>query len=60
MDKENKKAPLLEDLLIEEDALQEELLSVEKKEKKVKSIGMKKSILIVSVALLLIVSLILG
>ena len=60
MDKENKKAPLLEELNEEEDALKDELLTVEKNVKKVKSIGMKKSIVIVSVALLLIVSLILG
>ena len=60
MDKENKKAPLLEELTNEEDALKDELLTVEKNVKKVKSMGMKKSILVVSVALLLIVSLILG
>lgn len=43
-----------------EDALKDELLSVEKKDKKIRHMGMKRSIIIVGVAILLIVALILG
>ncbi len=60
MDKENKKASRFQELVEEEDALKEELLSVEKKDKKIKKMGMKKSILLVSISLVLIVALILG
>ena len=44
----------------QEDALKDELLTVEKKEKNIRKIGMKHSIIIVSVAILLIVALIAG
>lgn len=60
MDKENKKSLLAEDFQDEEDALKDELLTVEKNAKKIKSMGMKKSILIVSVAIITIISFILG
>ena len=43
-----------------EDALKDELLSVEKKEKKIKHISMKRSLIIVSVAILLIAAMIAG
>ena len=46
--------------LDEEDALKDELLSVEKKDKKVRHIGMKRSIIIVGTAIILIAALILG
>ncbi len=46
--------------LDEDDALKDELLSVEKKDKKIRHMGMKRSIIIVAVAILLIVALILG
>ena len=46
--------------LTEEDALKDELLSVEKKDTKIRHVGMKKSIIIVSVAIILVIALIAG
>ncbi len=42
------------------DALKEDLLSVEKKDKKIKHLGMKKSLIVMCVAIILIVALIAG
>lgn len=48
------------ELTEEEDALKDELLSVEKKDTKIRHLGMKKSIIIMSVAIVLVVALIAG
>lgn len=46
--------------LTEEDALKDELLSVEKKDTKIRHIGMKKTIILMSVAIILVAALIAG
>ena len=46
--------------LTEEDALKDELLSVEKKETKIRHVGMKKSIIIMSIAIIVVIALIAG
>jgi hypothetical protein len=60
MDENKSYTDITEEISVEEDALKDELLSVEKKDKKIKRMGMKKSIMLVSVAILLIVALIAG
>lgn len=60
-EKEKTYAEIAQDIHADgEDALKEELLSVEKKEKKVKQVSMKRSLLIVSAAILLIAAIIAG
>lgn len=46
--------------LNDEDALKEELLSVEKKDKKIRHFGMKKTVILMCIAIILIVALIAG
>lgn len=60
MDENKSYTDIPKDFDQEEDALKDELLSVEKNDKKIKHMGMKKSIILVSVAILLIASLIGG
>lgn len=60
MDENKSYTDISSELDQEEDALKDELLSVEKKDKKIKRMGMKKSIILVSVAILLIAALIAG
>ncbi len=57
---ENKSYSDIASELQEDDALEEELLSVEKKETKIRHIGMKRSILIVAIAIVLIALIIAG
>jgi len=60
MDENKSYTDVTKEISLEDDALKDELLSVEKKEKKIKRMGMKKSIILVSVSILLIAALIAG